>query len=233
MTIKDCTIALLTGALAPLGDKKIPSGIAKKPVNGRLWLGETGFEGDAQGDPVRHGGIEKAVHHYPYDHYDKWVADIGAIPLLEQAGAFGENISTTGLDETTVALGDVFQLGGARVEVSQGRQPCWKLTARFGVADMSMRVQKTGRTGWYYRVLQSGYVAPGDTLALIDRTSPEWTIHRLWRTLYVDTMNLDELAQMAALERLPDGWRRYAERRLATGKVEDWSSRLKGEQEGH
>ncbi|MEN2556160.1 MOSC domain-containing protein, partial [Acinetobacter baumannii] len=85
----------------------------------------------------------------------------------------------------------------------QGRQPCWKLTARFGVADMSMRVQKTGRTGWYYRVLQSGYVAPGDTLALIDRTSPEWTIHRLWRTLYVDTMNLDELAQMAALERLP------------------------------
>ncbi|MBA8900431.1 MULTISPECIES: MOSC domain-containing protein [unclassified Phyllobacterium] len=230
MTIKDCTIEVLVGTLAPLGEKKVPSGIAKKPVRKRLWLGNTGLEGDAQGDLKRHGGVDKAVHHYPFDHYEKWVSDIGAVSLLEGAGAFGENISTTGLDETNVALGDVFQLGGARVEVSQGRQPCWKLNSRFGIADMSMRVQKTGRTGWYYRVVETGYVAPEDTLTLVDRTSPEWTIHRLWRTLYIDTMNREELAQMAALERLPDGWRRYAERRLASGKVEDWSSRLTGEQ---
>lgn len=230
MTIKDCTIEVLVGTLAPLGEKKVPSGIAKKPVSERLLLSSTGFEGDAQGDLKRHGGVDKAVHHYPFDHYEKWVSDIGAAPLLEQVGAFGENISTVGLHETNVALGDVFRLGGARVEVSQGRQPCWKLNSRFGIADMSMRVQKTGRTGWYYRVLETGYVMPGDTLTLIDRTSPDWTIHRLWRTLYVDTMNRGELAQMAALERLPDGWRRYAERRLESGKVEDWSSRLTGEQ---
>jgi len=104
------------------------------------------------------------------------------------------------MDETHVAVGDVFRLGDAVIEVSQGRQPCWRLNLRFAVGDMALRVQRSGRTGWYYRVIEEGVVSPHDSLVLVDRRSPDWTLHRLWRLL--------------------------AERRLATRAVEDWSARL-------
>lgn len=220
---------LLIGKVTPLGDRRAPSGIDKHCVDGRLFLRREGFEGDAQGDRIHHGGPDKAVHHYPFEHYAFWREEIGDVPLLARPGAFGENMSTTGMDEARVAIGDVFRLGDALIEVSQGRQPCWKLNARFSVPDMAIRVQKTGRTGWYYRVLEEGCIAPGDELHLVDRRSPEWPLRRLWRTLYVDTLNHDELGAMAALEHLPENWRRYAERRLKTRKVEDWSQRLTGQ----
>jgi MOSC domain-containing protein YiiM len=220
---------LLIGSVAPLGKREAPSGIDKHPVEDRIWLSQQGFIGDAQGDRKHHGGAEKAVHHYAYEHYAAWRQEIGDAPVLRQPGAFGENLSTRGLDETLIAVGDVFRIGGALIEVSQGRQPCWKLNLRFGVADMASRVQRSGRTGWYYRVLECGFVAPGEDLCLIDRRSPDWTIHRLWRTLYLDVLNYDELAAIAALPHLPENWRRYAARRLSTRAVEDWSRRLHGE----
>lgn len=234
MTIIPLT-ALLTGAVAPLSDpatgRTVLSGIAKTPVapeSGPLWLGPGGFSGDGQGDPRHHGGPEKAVHHYPFDHYPRWQADLGPHPLLRAAGAFGENLSTQGLDETTVAVGDVFRLGGALIQVSQGRQPCFRLTLRFGRADMARRVQGSGRTGWYYRVLEPGPVSPGDALMLVDRAAPAWPLARLWRTLYADPLNRGELRRMAALAPLAEGWRTLALRRLDSGVVEDWRRRLDG-----
>ena len=221
--------ALLIGEIAPLGEKQAPSGIDKKPVERALFLSHTGFTGDNQADTKHHGGPDKAVHHYPRDHYDAWREEIGDNTLLDSPGAFGENLSTLGLNEETVALGDVFRLGNAILEVSQGRQPCWKLNSRFGVRDMALRVQKSGRTGWYYRVLQEGQVAPGDALERIERPLPEWPLKRLWQTLYVKTLDRSELEEMAALEKLPDGWRRYAQRRLESGKVESWNRRLQGD----
>ncbi|WP_295812276.1 MOSC domain-containing protein [uncultured Nitratireductor sp.] len=220
--------AILIGEVAPLGDRNASSGIAKHPVRDPLWLGENGFVGDNQADTKNHGGPEKAVHHYPRDHYAAWYEEMGAHPLLAVPGAFGENLSTYGLDEETVALGDVFRLGKAVVEVSQGRQPCWKLNSRFGVSTMAYRVQTTGRTGWYYRVVQEGRVSPDDHLERLERPMPEWPLKRLWQILYVKTLDRGELEEMAALEKLPEGWRRYAQRRLASGKVEDWNRRLKG-----
>lgn len=216
----------MVGQVAPLGETS--SGIAKAPVVGPLQLTPLGFEGDAQADTRVHGGPDKAVHHYPFDHYAPWREEVGERPALAAPGGFGENLSTVGLDETTVAIGDVFRLGAAVIEVSQGRQPCWKLNLRFDVPDMAQRVQTSGRTGWYYRVLEPGLVAPGDAFLLVDRRSPDWTIHRLWRTLYVDTLNREELAAMAALDHLPEGWRKYARRRLESRRVEDWSARLGG-----
>lgn len=219
---------VLIGPVAPLGARKAPSGIDKHPVEGRVWLGQEGLDGDTQGDRKHHGGRQKAVHHYAFEHYATWRREIGDRPLLHRAGAFGENLSTIGIDESRVAIGDVFRLGEALIEVSQGRQPCWKLNLRFDVADMALRVQKSGRTGWYYRVLEPGFVETGDELRLIERRSPAWTIQRLWRTLYIDVLNRDELAAMAALPGLPDNWRRYARSRLDTLEVEDWSTRLNG-----
>ncbi|WP_028713870.1 MULTISPECIES: MOSC domain-containing protein [unclassified Paracoccus (in: a-proteobacteria)] len=245
-------IILLTGKAAPLPGSDQLSGIDKRPADRPLALGPEGFEGDEQADRRVHGGPEKAVHHYPFDHYAAWRVELGRPRLaetpgvshprppveylengeigglLEAPGAFGENISTRGLIEADVAVGDIFRLGSALVQVSQGRQPCWKLNRRFGVEDMARRVQQSGRTGWYYRVLQPGIVAPGDRLERIDRVAPDWTLRRLWHALYVDRLNLDELQGIAALEVLAEGWRRYAVRRLESGRVEDWSRRLEG-----
>lgn len=230
--MKERLSGLLVGALRPLGDKATPSGIDKHCVDVSLRLGREGFEGDAQGDRRYHGGPEKAVHHYALGHYASWRREIGALPIFDRPGAFGENLSTAGLDETNVAIGDVFRLGGALIEVSQGRQPCWKLNVRFGVPDMALRVQKSGRTGWYYRVKEEGMVSPGDSLVLIDRRSPDWTLERLWRVLYINPLDRDELAGMSALPHLPESWRRLAERRLASRAVEDWGRRLSGEAAG-
>jgi MOSC domain-containing protein YiiM len=220
--------ALLTGKVAPLGTRAVPSGIAKTPVKRPVFLTETGFVGDEQGDERHHGGAEKAVHHYPFDHYGAWIGETGAERLLSAPGAFGENLSTIGLTEQEVAVGDVFSLGGALIQVSQGRQPCWKLDERFSRRGMARAVQRSGRTGWYLRVLVPGSVSPSDALVLVDRVTPEWTIGRIWKAFYVDVLNRRELEAISNLATLAGSWRGHAARRLETGKVEDWSARLDG-----
>lgn len=221
-------IVVLTGRAMPLPGGADLSGIVKTPVDRLLTLGVNGLEGDEQADRRVHGGVEKAVHQYPFDHYAAWRDELGDLLPLRGRGGFGENISASGLTEATVAVGDIFRLGTALVQVSQGRQPCWKLNRRFGVPDMARRVQRSGRTGWYYRVLEPGAVTQGDTLELIDRIAPDWSLHRLWTALYVDRMNTAELEGMVGLEVLAEGWRKYAVRRLESGRVEDWSKRLDG-----
>lgn len=224
--------ALLVGDLTAIDERGTQSGIDKRPVTGPLNLSATGLIGDHQGDLKRHGGVEKAVHHYPGDHYRLWQSEIGPISVLDHPGAFGENLSTSGLTEDDVAVGDRFRLGSAFLEVSQGRQPCWKLNKRFGLNDMARRVQQSGRTGWYYRVIEEGRVCPDDALIMVERLYPAWTIRRLWHYLYVDTMNWDALREIANLAILPGNWRDYASKRLATRTVEDWTRRLEGQQEG-
>lgn len=216
---------ILTGCVAPLGDRGVPSGINKTVVTGPLWLGCNGFAGDEQGDRRYHGGPDKAVHHYPADHYRHWRRELGENPAF-CPGGFGENLTTVGLDEGMVAVGDTFRLGTAVIAVSQGRQPCFKLNIRFGAASMARQVQTTGRSGWYYRVIEPGKVTAGDSLILLDRPNPKWTVCRLWRAFYVDPLNQEELEGIAALTDLPESWRTLASRRLASNTVEDWSRRL-------
>ena len=221
-------VSICVGGLAALGPKGVLSGIVKTPIAAATWLGPTGLDGDTQGDTRVHGGPEKAVLQYAFDHYAEWRSEIGDLPFLMRPGAFGENISASGLTEQAVAIGDVFRLGAARVQVSQPRQPCWKLNARFGIPDMARRVQTSGRTGWYFRVLEPGRIGPEDELEMLDRPAPDWTITRIQRAFYRDTMNREELAGIAALEPLSEGFRARAGKRLESGRVEDWSPRLWG-----
>ncbi|MEX1826770.1 MOSC domain-containing protein [Luteibacter sp. CQ10] len=220
---------VLTGPVAPLGDGGAMSGMHKRPVHEPVRVTPTGLATDAQADLKVHGGPEKAIHHYPFDHYAAWRDELPPRPLLDEAGAFGENLSTTGLVETNVAVGDIFRLGTAVLQVSQGRQPCWKLNLRFDTKDMALRLQQSGRTGWYYRVLEEGDVRPGDALERIDRVTPEWTIERIWRIFYVDRLDYASLLAMSELPTLAEGWRRHARRRLESKSVEDWSKRLHGQ----
>ncbi len=219
---------VLVGAVAPLGPGGPASGIDKRPVSGPWRITRRGLVGDGQGDLKHHGGPEKAVHQYPFEHYAAWEAEIGPHPLLAGPGAFGENISGEGWTEESTFIGDVACFGSARLQVSQGRQPCFKLNLRFGRTDMARAVQRNGRTGWYWRVLEEGDADEGDWLKIIDRPQPAWPLSRLITLLYRNTNDHDSLGAMARLPELADGWRALAERRLTSGRVEDWSKRLEG-----
>ena len=219
--------ALLAGKARPYTRPGSRSGIDKHPLAGEVRIGELGIVGDEQGDLRVHGGPDKALHHYAFEHYASWRAELGALPLLQAAGAFGENLSTRGFDETSICLGDRFRLGSALLEVSQGRQPCWKLNDRFGVADMARRVQDSGRSGWYYRVLQAGSARAGDLLRLIERPFPDWSLQRLNRLLFERMLARESLEPALRLPLVPS-WRRLIERRLQSREVEDWTRRIEG-----
>ncbi|KQP41127.1 molybdenum cofactor sulfurase [Methylobacterium sp. Leaf104] len=221
--------AVLTGRVAPLGSAGKPSAIAKTPVEGQVRIGPEGLEGDMQADRRHHGGREKALHIYPLDHAPAWRAELPLAPdLLEAPGAFGENLSIRSLTEAEVCVGDLWRVGTALLQVSQARQPCWKLNARFGVPDMALRVQASGRTGWYCRVIETGVVAAGDVHNLVDRPHSGWTLARLLQVFYVDRFDTAALTEIASLETLSASWRALAARRLERNIVEDWAPRLDG-----
>ncbi|PTX53695.1 MOSC domain-containing protein YiiM [Melghirimyces profundicolus] len=150
------------------------NGIAKQAVEGPVRLGRTNLDGDGQADLQHHGGPDKAVLAYALRHYEAWRRD----PDLKELGpgAFGENFTVDGLDEETVCIGDRFRVGDALVQVAQARLPCWKLDRRWGVDGLAERVKRNGKSGWYLRVIQEGTVEKRDTLELIDRPAPRWTI---------------------------------------------------------
>lgn len=228
--------ALFTGPVGPLarpGHPPVPSGIAKTAQTGPLRLYVSGFEGDEQGDRIYHGGPEKAVHHYPAEHYALWRARFPLSPVALDAGAFGENLSTTGMTEQDVCIGDIVRAGTALLQVSQGRQPCWRLNRRLAHPEAACIVQQSGATGWYYRVLETGLVARGDRLDLLERPCPDWPLARLIRALFPGDADISGMSGMraewrlaAALGPLSANWRQTFLRRVETGRVEDWSRRL-------
>jgi MOSC domain-containing protein YiiM len=216
--------ALLRGHAVPFGPNGECSAIDKQIVNAPILLTRLGLEGDEQGDPTVHGGPDKALHHFPAEHYAVLAREVPAMPVAP--GGFGENLSTTGLTEADVCLGDIFRIGEARVQLSQGRQPCWKLNVRFGHRAMARLIQQQGRTGWYYRVLEEGRVGPGDCLTLVEREWPQASLARILHVLYRDPLNTEEMRRLVDLPVMPSRWRDLLHRRLASGKVENMQPRL-------
>ncbi|MCF3595756.1 MOSC domain-containing protein [Rhodobacteraceae bacterium LMO-12] len=214
------------GQIQPLGPNGVPSGIYKEPVPGGIMAHAACLTGDEQGDRRHHGGPDKAIHAYAKSNYPLWTADLPDLAKQFRAGAFGENLVVEGAAEAEISLGDWWRIGGALLEVSQGRQPCWRLNLRFGRSDMARWVQMNGRTGWYFRVLESGMIAANDTGRLEVRPHPAWTIKRVSHLLYHDCLNTAALTEFAALTGLPESWRNLAEARLSTGQVESWSRRI-------
>jgi len=223
--------SLLTGCARPFTRPGSHSAIDKQPRQGPLAVTFLGIAGDEQGDLRVHGGVEKAILHYPLEHYSDWAAELGEHPLLTRPGAFGENFSSFGWREADVCLGDRIRVGTALLEISQGRMPCWKLNDRFDVAQMALRVQQSGRTGWYYRVLEEGVVEAGDALHLVERPHAQWSVARLSAVLFDKRLEPELLRECLALPLVPN-WRRTLEKRLEQHQVEDWTSRLQGRSEG-
>lgn len=204
--------AVLTGRAVPIRGEDL-SAIGKTPVADPVDVDRLGLAGDQQADLRVHGGPDKAIHHYPRDHYAFWLSLNPDHPKLASAGGFGENISTTGLVESDVCIGDRFELGTAVVEICQGRQPCWKQGHVMDWPKLVALMVKHRRAGWYYRVIESGQISIGDTLTQIERPHPEWTVERVIGLLIAGEAEKDRAAAkaLAGLEVLAQGWRAKAE----------------------
>jgi MOSC domain-containing protein YiiM len=181
-------------------------------VSGPIRVGWLGLEGDSVADPVHHGGWDKAIHLYPQDHYAWWRQEQPGQALFDRPGAFGENIASRGLTEADICLGDRFTLGSAVVEVSHGRQPCWKLDHRFGVRTAMASIIRTAHCGLYFRVIQEGEVEAGIVMHLLERPLPEWSIERVFRLL-IGGMHKRDPDAVRALRQMPllaEAWRKRA-----------------------
>ncbi len=218
---------VLVGRAEAFARPGVTSAIAKQVAGQPVAVGELGLMGDEQADRRVHGGPDKAVHLYAWDHYDTWRQELATCKLLNEPGAFGENLSTAGLDETQVCIADHWRVGSAILEVSQGRQPCWKLNVRFGVDDMATRVQKTLRAGWYCRVVQPGVLVAGNAMVLVDRPYPEWNVARLLALIRDRECRANVIDEVLELPLTPS-WRKLFSMRLQHGLAEDWGSRLRG-----
>ncbi|HHF3027939.1 MULTISPECIES: MOSC domain-containing protein [Vibrio diabolicus subgroup] len=218
---------------AVLAGKTVPyahgaqSAINKQVLPDRQHATELGFTSDEQGDPRFHGGIQKALHIYPSEHYPIWQQELGERTIFQSAGGFGENISSEGVTESTICLKDKIRIGSTLLEVSQGRMPCWKLNVRFDQHDMARRLQDTLRTGWYFRVLEEGDIGAGDEIILCERPYPEWPLARIMGAVFTGCLDREELTKLSELP-LVESWGKLVERRLETGEVEDWEMRLVG-----
>jgi MOSC domain-containing protein YiiM len=180
------------------------SAIIKERVEGPAFLSKTKLAGDEQGNPVSHGGVDKAVLGYAAGHYPLWLEELG---IEMPHGAFGENMTFDGLDEDTVCIGDIYQVGEAVVQVSSPRSPCWKIARRWGIKTLTATVDKTGRTGWYHRVLTEGNIQAGDAVALLERPHPDWTVMRATRVMQNRRREMAAATELAKLDTLADAWK--------------------------
>ena len=181
------------------------SAFDKSAIDGQVSVVSDGLIGDEVADRQHHGGPDKAVLCYPASHYRLWSEEYPDHPW--PSGAFGENLTVNRTTESDVCLGDRYRAGNALFQVSQPRQPCWKISRRWGIKTLTKRVVQTGRTGWYLRVLHSGQIATGDKLELDARPHPDWTVARANDVLFgreVDRMAVIELMNVAELA---DAWK--------------------------
>jgi MOSC domain-containing protein YiiM len=185
-------------------DKPWTTGFFKTGIEGRVFADKTNLTGDGQADLKNHGGVDKAVLAYSADHYSKWRQELGKPDLPH--GAFGENLTIAGLSEASVCIGDIFRVGTVTFEVSQPRQPCWKLARRWRTHELTGLVVRNGRSGWYLRVLEPGWIEAGMPVALMERPNPDWSIARTNEILHHRKTDLRLTLELANVPRLANSW---------------------------
>jgi len=187
------------------------TGFYKAPVEGPVVIGKINIAGDGQADLFNHGGADKAVLAYSADHYPKWREEL-RLPEMP-FGAFGENLTIAGLSEESVCIGDIYQIGTATFEVSQPRQPCWKLARRWRMHELTAIVVRNSRSGWYLRVLNEGSIAAGMPVTLLERPNEDWTIARANAIMNHRPRDFSETLALANVPKMAASWSDYLRER--------------------
>ena len=195
--------------------REVETGIFKEPVAARVAIGKLGLEGDGQADLSAHGGVDKAVYAYSFANVLHWRDVLDRADL--SAGSFGENLTLESLGDDVVALGDVLRAGGATLQVTQPRQPCSKLAMKLDLPRFPKQFTRSGRVGFYLRVLEEGDVGAGDALACIEREDEPLSIEALNRAVLIDRDARDVLERALASPALSGAWRDVIEKRIARG----------------
>ena len=204
-----------------------PSAIAKRQVEGELELTELGLIGDEQAEKKIHGGPERALCHYPREHYAEWIREFPQQAELFCAPAFGENLSTEGLTEKNVFIGDIFRWGDALIQVTQPRSPCFKLNYHFAISDMASLMQQSGKVGWLYRVVAGGKVSSEQPLELASRVS-DVSVHEAAAIAWHLPFDDEQYHRLLSSAGLSTSWTRTMQKRRINGVIEDNSRRLWG-----
>lgn len=192
--------------------KTVTTGIFKEPVEGRITLRRLNLDGDRQADLSVHGGLSKAAYAYPIEHYEYWREQLPGVDL--PWGMFGENFTTEGLREDSVNIGDRFRIGSAEVMVTEPRLPCYKLAAKFGRDDIIKRFLHSGRTGFYFAVMQEGEVGTGDGIELVSRDEHSVTVADITRLYVREKDDVGTLRRAVQVTALPESWRAYFGKRI-------------------
>jgi len=204
----------------------IDTAIKKQPTNADTFLSVNGLANDQCADKKHHGGKDRALHHYPFEHYrywqNKYKNNVFSTPGM------GENISTLGMTEENVYIGDRFQWGEAIIEVSQPRSPCFKLNKRWNIEAFSVEMQKQSRCGWLYRVIQEGIVGKEHSLKFIERPSNAMTIKAVCDIYFNDPLNKPKLLILQQQSKLCANWLTTINQRLESKTLENWNFRLLG-----
>jgi MOSC domain-containing protein YiiM len=206
-------LSIQTGRIAPLGPDGVPSGILKRARDGAVSVGLLGLEGDEQADLSVHGGAEKAVYGYAASHGPDWARQFPDLDFT--GGAMGENLTIADMTETDICVGDIHAIGSALLQVCQPRQPCFKFALRHANNRLPKAMVKSGHSGWYYRVLQTGAIRAGDSVALHERPNPDFLFTRLVEIVYHGKATASELTRMADMPGLASQWREIARDLLA------------------
>ena len=192
--------------------KTVTTGIFKEPVEGRTALRRLNLDGDRQADLSVHGGPNKAVYAYPFEHYEYWREQYPGVDL--PWGMFGENLTVEGLREESLNIGDRVRIGSAQLMVTEPRLPCHKLAAKFGRDDIIKRFLHSGRTGFYFAVLQEGEVGTGDGIEMVSRDEHSVTVADITRLYVREKDDMTTLRRAVQVEALPESWRGYFQKRI-------------------
>jgi len=206
----------------------LQTAINKQAVSESIYLSEFGLKGDQCADEEHHGGLERALHHYPAEHYAYWQQKYGKAKQAWQIAGMGENISSLGLTEQNVCIGDQFQWGEAIIEVSQPRSPCFKLNKHWGLSRFAVAMQNSTRCGWLLRVIKPGMVTANAPLSLVRREANAMTIQQTCDIFFDPTINKTALQKLQKQSKLSNSWLEKIELRLSSGEIECWSFRLLG-----
>ena len=181
--------------------KKIQTGIFKQPTEGPIEVKQLGLEGDQQANKKLHGGVYKAICVYPSEHYDLWKEELGKPDL--SFGDFGENLTTVGLMEGDICLGDRLRIGSVEMVVTQPREPCITLNARLDTKDLSARIRKSGRSGFYCSVEREGTIENGDSIEYISRDENKVSVSDFNRIINGETEVADIIFRASKIDALP------------------------------